>query len=310
MKVLVLGGTGWVGHHIVRELLAASHTPVVGSRGRKTTYSDELAAGVAQVTVDKSVAEDMRRVLQEPYDAVIDSVPTEASIQHVVEFAPRLKRYLHCSSTGGYAPLPVVPGDETLPYDQFMGGWAQKGIVDALVMDLHHRRGFPATVLRPSYITGPGMLPLDNLGGRRTDFIADLLAGKSLELPNDGQALLHPVYVRDLARAFVLALETPAAVGQIYNICLAKAVPLTRYLALTAEALGAPAPTIDFQPVKTILARHGDSIHRIGLHFLATHMCFDIRKAREQLGYHPSLTTEEAIEETARWGARSLGLME
>jgi nucleoside-diphosphate-sugar epimerase len=308
MRVLVLGGTGWVGHHIVRELQAAGHTPVVCSRGRKGTYNTEVPAGIERVVADKTVAEDMARVLAEPYDAIIDSVPTEASIGHVVQFALRLKRYLHCSSTGGYAPLPVVPGDETLPYDQFMGGWAQKGVVDSLVLDLHHRQGFPATVIRPSYITGPGMLPLDNLGGRRQDFLADVLAGKPLELPNDGQALLHPVHVRDLARSFVLALQTPQSVGQIYNICLDRAVPLTRYLAITAQALDAPEPTTDFQPVETILARHGESIHKIGLHFLATHMCYDIRKAREQLGYRPSMSTEEAIEETARWGRQHLGI--
>jgi nucleoside-diphosphate-sugar epimerase len=308
MRVLVLGGTGWVGHHVVRELHAAGHAPVVCSRGRKATYREGLPPGIAEVTADKEAASDMRRVLAEPWDAVVDTVPTETSIRHVAEFAPRLKRYLHCSSTGGYAPLPVVPGDETLPYDQFMGGWAQKGAVDSLALDLHHRNGFPATVIRPSYITGPGMLPLDNLGGRRTDFLADVLAGRPLELPNDGQALLQPVHVHDLARAFVLALDTPQAVGQIYNICLNKAVPLTRYLEITALALDAPAPTIDFQPVTTILERHGDRIHRVGLHFLATHMCFDIRKAREQLGYQPGFTTEEAIEETARWAARHLGL--
>ncbi|MBT7298954.1 MAG: NAD(P)-dependent oxidoreductase, partial [Victivallales bacterium] len=81
-----------------------------------------------------------------------------------------------------------------------------------------------------------------------------------------------------------------------------------RYLAITAQALGAPEPTIDFQPIATILERHGDDIHRIGLHFLATHMCYDMRKAREQLGYRPHMTTEEAIEETARWGRHHLSL--
>ena len=308
MNVLVLGGTGWVGHHVVRELAAAGHRPTVCSRGRKDRYTPDLPPDAPRVTADKESADDMRRVFADPYDAVIDTVPTEVSIARVAACAPRLKRYLHCSSTGGYAPLPVVPGDETLPYDQFMGGWAQKGIVDALVMDMHHRNGFPATVIRPSYITGPGMLPLDNLGGRRTDFLADVLAGRPLELPNDGQALLHPVHVRDLARSFVLALAAPHAVGQIYNVCLDRAVPLTRYLEITARALGAPEPVIDLQPVETILARHGDRIHAIGLHFLATHMCYDIRKAREQLGYRPAMTTEEAIEETARWARAHLEL--
>ena len=178
--------------------------------------------------------------------------------------------------------------------------------MDNLVLDLHLKNGFPATVIRPSYICGPGLLPLDNLGGRRDDFISDILEGKPLDLPNDGQALLHPVHVRDLAAAFRLAIERPCSIGEIYNVCLPRAVTLTRYLEITAAALNREV-TINRMPVKDILDKYGSEIDEIGLHFLATHMCFDISKARDELGYEPHGTTEEAIIETVRWAAASSG---
>jgi len=306
LKVLVLGGTGWVGHHIALAFFDAGYDVTICSRGQKTTFADELPEGLKRVQADKQDPAGMAKVFETAYEVVIDSVPTEASIDLVVKYARGLKRYLHCSSTGGYAPLPFVPGDETMPYDQFMGGWKAKGVVDRKIMDLHKTQGFPATSLRPCYITGPGMLPLDNLGGRREDFIPDILAGKTLELPNDGQALLQPVHVLDLAQAFLLASEAPAAVGQIYNICLEKALTLTRYLQITAAALGREAK-IACVPVAELAAKYEGRISRTGLYFLATHMCFDIRKAREQLGYTPHCTTEEAITETALWAADKLG---
>ena len=302
MQVLVLGGTGWVGHHIVRAFHAAGHDVTACSRGRKTTFQDEMPDGIRTVQADKSNEADMARVFQERYEVVADSVPSEASIDLVAKHARGLRHYIHCSSTGGYAPLPFIPGDETMPYDQFMGGWKQKGIVDAKVMDLFHRTGFPATVIRPPNITGPGALPLDNLGGRRADFIPDILSGVPLDLPNDGQALLQPVQVRDLGRSFLLAAERPRSIGQVYNVCLEKAVTLTRYLEITADALGRQV-SIHYMSVEDMLAKYGGAVSEVGLRFLATHMCYDIRKAREQLGYEPGCTAEQAVAETARWAA-------
>jgi len=302
MRVIVLGGTGWVGHNVARVFHAAGHDVTICSRGQKDTYLAELPKEIPTVRADKNDAADMERIFRESYDVVIDTVPTETSIDNVAKHARRLKRYLHCSSTGGYAPLPFVPADETVPYDHFMGGWKHKGIVDAKVMGLWHGAGFPATVLRPCYITGPGMLPLDNLGGRREDFIADILAGATLDLPNDGQALLQPIHVLDLADAFLLAAEEPRSIGQIYNICLEKSVTLTRYLEITAATLDREV-VINYVNVDEMVKKYGDSISEIGLRFLATHMCYDISKAHDQLGYVPHCTTEEAIEETARWAA-------
>ncbi len=300
MRVIVFGGTGWVGHHIAQVFHNTGHKVTICSRGKKSTYQSEIPAAIRRVQSDKNNALDMANVFKNVYDVVIDSVPSDVSINNVTKYARGLKRYLHCSSTGGYAPLPFIPGDETMPYSDFRGGWKMKGIVDAKVMNLCCREGFPATVIRPSYITGSGMLPIDNMGGRRENFIRDILKGIPLDLPNDGQSLLQPVHVQDLAHAFLLAVKNPKSIGQIYNICLAKAATIKQYLKITAAALNCKV-TINYMPVDDMLKKYGETINEIGLRFFATHMCFDINKAREQLGYVPHCSTEEAIEETARW---------
>ncbi len=302
MNVLVLGGSGWVGHSIACVFAEAGYDVIVCSRGHKSEFLQRLPAGIPRIRADKSHSDQMAAVFENTYDIVIDSVPTEASMSHVCRFARKLKRYVHCSSTGGYAPLPVVPGDETLPYDEFMGGWKNKAVVDAHALHLWLTRGFPATVIRPSYITGPGRPPLDNLGGRRTDFIPDILNGKTLDLPNDGQALLQPIHVQDLARSFLLAAEKECSIGQIYNICLEKAVPIRRYIEITAAALDREAK-INLMPIHDMVRKYDGVCNERGLRFFATHMCFDISKARAQLGYEPRDSTEAAIEETARWVA-------
>ncbi|MBO7741171.1 MAG: NAD-dependent epimerase/dehydratase family protein, partial [Victivallales bacterium] len=180
-----------------------------------------------------------------------------------------------------------------------------KAIVDSDVMERFHRDGFPATVIRPCYITGPGALPLDNLGGRRRDFIPDIINGVELPLPNDGQALLQPIHVEDLAASFVLALANPVSKGQIYNITLDHALPLNRYLQLNGEALGCTVK-IRHVPLPQLLEEYPSD--PIGMRFLATHMCFTNAKARRELGYSPRHTPEDAVRQTARWTRQHLGV--
>jgi len=303
MKILVLGGTGWVGHQVVRQYHAAGHDVTIGSRGQKSTFCSDIPCEVTRVTLDKNSEPEMAALLTNGYEIVIDTVPSEASIDCVFLHARGLKHYIQCSSTGGYTPLQRVPGDETLPFEAAFGaGWGHKRVVDGKVMALFREQGFPATVLRPCYITGPGALPLDNLGGRRKDFIPDILREAVLDLPNDGRALLQPIHVVELARSFLLCAETDACLGQIYNICMAKAIPLSRYLEITAVALGKKA-VIQYIALEEMLVKYRDCADETGLRFMAEHMCFDIAKARSQLGFHPRFSTEETIEETARWAA-------
>lgn len=306
MKAIVFGGTGWVGHKIAVKLAKAGHSVTICSRGKKSDFLEHIV-GIEIINADKKNELEVKDLLSKRYDIIIDSVPDEATIENIFKHAVGLKHYIHCSSTGGYTPLPFIPCNETAPYKGFPygGGWNQKAIVDAKVMDLFNRHGFPATVIRPCYITGPGMLPLDNLGGRRSDFIPDIINGKELDLPDNGLSLLQPVHVDDLANSFRLAVENNASIGQIYNICLKKAVTLNKYLEINASVFKT-SPPVNYIPLEDMIKKYGTSINEIGLRFMATHMCFDISKAEKDLAYKPAHTSEEAIEETALWAAKKL----
>jgi len=305
MKILLFGGSGWLGHNIALNLATKGLDLTIVTRGKKKTFLDEIA-DLKTITADKEDEGSMKAIFETSYTHVIDTVPTEKSIDLIFKYATHLQHYLHCSSTGGYAPLPFIPCNETAHYKGFAPGtgWDQKRIVDNQVMRLCCENGFPATVIRPCYITGPGMLPMDNLGGRRNDFIADIIAERPLDLPNDGRALLHPIHVRDLANSFYLSMAHPASIGQIYNICLSHAFSLNDYLALTASVFN-KKPVINYMTVDAMLEKYGDKINEIGLRFLAEHMCFSIDKAVRDLEYKPSCTPEDAVIETALWAAQT-----
>ena len=304
MKVLLFGGSGWLGHHIALNLAAKKYDLTIVTRGKKQTFVNEIE-GLNVIHADKHDEAAMKQIFETPYTHVIDTVPTERSIELIHKYATHIQHYIHCSSTGGYTPLPFVPCNETAPYKGFAPGtgWDQKRIVDNQVMQLFFEKGFPATVIRPCYITGPGLLPLDNLGGRRTDFIADIIAEKTLDLPVDGKALLQPIHVEDLANSFYLSMAHPNSIGQIYNICLSHAFTLNDYLALNASAFKKKV-NINYMSVSAMLEKYGDAIYDVGLNFMVEHMCFSIEKAARDLEYKPFYTPEDAVIESARWAAK------
>ena len=306
MKILLFGGSGWLGHNIALNLTSKELDVTIVTRGKKKTFLNEIS-NLHVITADKNNEAAMKQIFETSYTHVIDTVPSEKSIELVHKYALHLQHYLHCSSTGGYAPLPVIPCNETAPYKGFaLGtGWDQKRLVDNQVMQLFRENGFPATVIRPCYITGPGMLPMDNLGGRRQDFIADIIAEKTLDLPENGKTLLQPIHVQDLANSFYLSIVHPDnSIGQIYNICLNHAFSLNDYLSLTAAVFNKKA-YINYMSVDAMLEKYGSAIDETGLRFLAEHMCFSNDKAKRDLEYKPSCTPEDAVIETALWAAKT-----
>ena len=84
MKVLVFGGTGWVGHHIVLKLAGTGYDVTIVSRGQKKSFVDPVSS-IPAITADKHSEEDVKNIFQTRYDAVIDTVPTNFRRYHRFE---------------------------------------------------------------------------------------------------------------------------------------------------------------------------------------------------------------------------------
>ena len=307
MRVLVLGGTGWVGHHIASQLLEAGHTVVIGCRGKTQRFAPPATA--QRVLVDKGNPDTFRAAQVGDVEVVIDTVPTPDSVHNVFEaFAGRIRHYIHCSSTGVYVPLQRVPATEEHPWRESTGeNFMQKVQVDALALELHVRHGFPVTVLRPSNIVGPGMIPLDIWGARRAGYWRRLHRSLPVVVPGDGATLLQPCHVKDVAKAFVLASGQPQSVGGVFNISAAYSITLDQYVDASKKVLGSASP-VTHMPTADLCRAHPDAegmLDKDGLRFLCQHMCFDISRARTELGYIPAFTPEQGIQDSIAWMFRT-----
>jgi nucleoside-diphosphate-sugar epimerase len=303
MNTLIIGGTRFVGDSLARQLLADGHSVTVANRGRTP---DTLPDSVTRLRVDIGQPGQLEAALAgQIYDAVINMIAqgttrTKPVLEAVL---PKAGHYLQCGSTGVYAPLKYCPADEdhpTAPPEE-LGGFAAKVEADELAAKLCAERRVPLTIIRPSNIIGAGDVPLDIWGARNPKFFQRLLAGRVISVPNDGQALLQPVHRDDVARPFVLALANPAPY-RLYNVSSAYALTLDYYVEVLGDLLGR-RPVVEHVPAEELLRRYPDPqrLNPGGLKFLCLHMCFQLGKIRQGLGYEPQWRPEMALEQSLEW---------
>jgi len=297
MNVLVIGGTRFIGRAIVEELLRRGHTVTVYHRGR---HEVEFSGPVAHVHGDRRdysrFRTDLARLSPE---AVVDVIPMNADDTRALVEAlrGRIARSVHISSGDVYAPdqpipipedaptAPVEPvelrlDDQTVPYS--------KAAVEAIIREAQATGDFPATILRLPAVYGPG----DPLA-REWFFVKRVLDGRRrIALPDGGLGLFHRGYVDDVARAVVLALESPQAIGRTYNVGHKRVLTVRGITEMVARVMGhqwqivsVPAeglpPTNPYAPPYPIV--------------------YDLSRIRAELGYRESVSLEEGMQRTVAW---------
>ena len=141
--------------------------------------------------------------------------------------------------------------------------------------------------LRLFNVFGPGQALSNPYTGVLANFGARLLHGEKPLVFEDGQQRRDFVHVRDVAHAFVLAMESSGGAGQVINIGSGRSYTIAAVAELLAAAMGQP----QIGPQILGKARAGDVRH-----------CFaDISKARELLGYRPRFLLEDCLDELALW---------
>lgn len=308
MRVLVIGGTGHVGTYLVPRLVSAGHEVVVISRKKRSPYQEHAAwASVEHLQMDRWEAEEAgvfaERVRELRPDVVIDMIcfSEQSARQMVAALAGRLRHFLHCGTIWVHGPTVEAPTTEEQPRRPFGEYGIQKAAIEAYLLDEAQRHGFPATVLHPGHIVGPGWIPLGPAGNFNPEGFVKLAKGEELALPNLGLETVHHVHADDVAQAFLKAMVSrSSALGESFHVVSPAALTLRGYAEAVAAWCGKPAK-LRFLPWeewrKTVSQEDADSTWD---HIAHSPNC-SIAKARRLLGYEPRYRSLEAVYEAVTW---------
>ena len=303
MRVAVIGGTGHIGSYLTPRLVESGHTVLCVCRGRQRPYRDHPAwSQVEYIHLDRASEEAAgnfgERVAALDAEAVIDlTCYTPESARQLVEgLAGRVRHFLHCGTVWVHGHSVSVPTTEDAPRAPFGDYGVRKRAIEEYLL-AEACEGFPATILHPGHLVGPGWNPINPQGNFNPEVFRALASGQELALPNLGMETVHHVHADDVAQAFVLALEhRDAVLGQSFHTVSPAALTLRGYAEQVAAWFGRPA-NLTFVPFEQWKTTVSERDARVTFDHMAHSPNCGIEKARRLLGYAPRYTSLEAVRE-------------
>jgi nucleoside-diphosphate-sugar epimerase len=225
-----------------------------------------------------------------------------------------VRRFVHISSTSAYGHPQEggPPIDESAPLGQDL--WPiwdyytrSKVESERLLWRLARDEGLRLTILRPSWLYGErDRITVARIVGR--------LQRGGIPLIGPGDNPLSAIYAGCVAEAALLAADDPGSVGEAYNVTDQGFITQRDYFNLYAEACSARpvrrsrsyrlvfAGAFLFEAFGRLMVRRRPPlITRYATWLMARNLSYSTAKARERLGWRPSLTYRESIERTVRW---------
>jgi nucleoside-diphosphate-sugar epimerase len=222
--------------------------------------------------------------------------------------AEGIGRLVHVSSWTVYGMALGKPAREDMPLTPFREPYAiTKAEGDRVVQRMIVEDRLPAVIVRPGTFFGPG----DRLHfGRMAD---RLRAGKGL-IVGSGRNALPFVYVTDVVKGLLLALDHERALGRAYNITNDQPLTQEELLEAIAREIGAEPPRFH-APYRALYAagraaeylgtvarsRRQPLLTRLGVKLFGTDNRHAIDRARQELGYEPAVSLREGVRLAAAW---------
>ncbi|MDP8975699.1 MAG: NAD(P)H-binding protein [Actinomycetota bacterium] len=286
MRLLLTGGSGFLGGHVIPRLLADGHT--VTALGRSAAAAERVTAlGATAIPGD----------LDDP--ASIDEAFAGSEAVALVSLA---------SLGFGHAPTVIAAAEEAgIKRAVFVSTTAVYTTVAAPSLavrraaeDAIRASALAWTILRPSMIYGT---PADRNMAR---LLVVLRRSPVVLVPGGGDRLQQPVHVEDLAQAVVTSVTREAAVEQTYDLAGPEALSFRRHLELAADAVGLRPRLVHVPlgPAVAALRLYERVVPRPRLKAeqlerLAEDKAFDIEAARRDLDFRPRPFAEGIRQEAA-----------
>jgi UDP-glucose 4-epimerase len=307
-KILVTGGAGFIGSHLVSALASRGDSVRVlddfssGRKGNLAGLEGQLEVIEGSLLDPAALEQALTGVDTVFHQAAIPSVPRSMAAPmasheanatgtlRVLEAARRrsVRRVIYAGSSSAYGETPTLPKVETMPSAP-LSPYAVAKLCGEHYCQVYARAfGLETVVLRYFNVFGPRQDPNSQYAAVIPRFVTAALEGRSPTIYGDGTQSRDFCYIDNVVEANLLAAEAKEASGQVFNVACGEATSLNQVVELVGQALG-----------RALEPRHegvraGDVMHSLA----------DVSKARAVLGYQGRVSFAEGLTRTIDWFRR------
>ncbi len=290
-RILVIGGTQFIGKLLVAELLKAGHEVHLLHRKPRHPFGKR----VRNLVADRNQAASVRKAVSDTrFDVVFDNAydwehgTTGTQVEATAQiFDGKVSRYVFMSSVAAYGDgLNHHEGDALAPDDHPNPYARHKAMSERALFRLHQRTGFPIVTLRPPFVYGPA-----NPFYREAFFWDRFRVNRPVILPSEGHRLMQFVYIRDLVDLMIRVMEMRNAIGHAFNTANPKAITQHELVQHLALAAGCKDPRFVSVPRETIYRAGGQVVGEklyFGSYYDVPAITQIITKAQRMLAFKPT----------------------
>jgi UDP-glucose 4-epimerase len=318
-KILITGGAGFIGSHLVDSLIENNEVVVLDdlSSGNIQYIKDHVQkknfAFIEGSILDKKVVEKaskdvniivheaavvgVKKYMDDPLKVILTNT---FGTHNVVEVALKnhVELFLLASTSEVYGKNVNAPLSENS--DRILGPttifrWCYsttKALDEHMLLAYHHQKGLPITILRYFNAYGPRQESSD-YGAVIPIFIKRVLEHSPPLIHGDGKQSRGFTYITDVVNGTLLAIEKEQSIGEIFNIGNEEEITINRLADLILELTG---------NLNKIKPKHIPYNEFYGDNYEDTlRRVADLRKARKLLGYEPKVSLKEGLKKTIDW---------
>ena len=307
---VVTGGGGFIGSHIVEELLRRNETVRVidnfstGKRENVAPFANRAEIIEADLAESKNLSQHLKGADYVIHQAAIPSVPKSmidpikshhANVNGTLNLLvvcreAGVKRVVYASSSSLYGDSPTLPKHEGMMPNPLSPYGAQKLFAETYCQVFTKAYGLETVSLRYFNVFGPRQDATSQYSGVLALFIPAVLQDRRPTIYGDGLQSRDFTYVKNVAEANLLACTAPGVAGQVFNVACGDRITVNSMLQQINKITGKDIMPIYADP------RAGDIKHSQA----------DITRAKEKLAYQPKVSFEEGLRHTIEWYRNNL----